>query len=125
MRRASAVSGPVARPIHDGSANNVNVNANRDDGTNVEDMSALLRPLLRKAFTDYKFEDEGFVTIDGKKVYYLSSSCRQGSWRIRNLQYCISGDNGKVYVAAFTASVDAFAAARPIFEMAAETMATD
>jgi hypothetical protein len=116
-----------AGPVEDAFAVNLNVNAVQDDGTPIESTGPGLKKAYAGAVTAYKAVDEGFVTIDGKKSYWLSSKFTTGSnnVHVQNLQYLIVGGNHKAYTITFTALESNFAKYRPLFESTAMTAVTD
>ena len=74
-------------------------------------------PLL---LPDYKVVDEGLVTIDGKKGFYLSGTFTHGQLEFQTLLYGIfSGP--KYYTITFTASAETFDTHKAAFKKCAES----
>jgi hypothetical protein len=107
---------------------NFNVRDGRDDGTPTEQIGASVKAVYPSQFKQWKLADEGFITIDGKKSYYISSqfvapSGQQGP--IQMIQYFIRGNNQKVYVLSFGVSITRFDELKKLFNETATTAQTD
>jgi len=116
-------------PKVDGVPPNFNVRSVRDDGTPVERMGAPLKEGYGSHFKQWKLADEGFVTINGKKAYFISSQYveQRGDaiFPIQNIQYCIRGNNKKLYILTFTTTPKHFDKLKKTFDDAAQTVQTD
>lgn len=111
-----------------GFATNFNVTVEPYGGAPIEGVGPEIKKGLAGMLTAYKTADEGYVTIDGKKCYWLSGKFTVGTTSpqsLQTLQYVIPGGNHKVYTITFTTQEANFAKYRPLFEKAAMTVVTD
>jgi hypothetical protein len=76
-------------------------------------------PLL---LPDYKVVDEDFVTIDGKKGFYLSGTFTHGQLRFHTLLYGIFSGPRRYYTITFTASAATFDKHKAAFKKCAESV---
>lgn len=103
---------------------NFNVNVNPDDGTPMEKIGSLVKPMFAKQFQKWQPLEEGKITISGESCYYLSSRFNMQGNDIQNLQYYIRGKNKRMYVLTFTAKASNYKSYEPIFKQAAATIQT-
>jgi hypothetical protein len=116
-------------PNVDGLSPNFNVRSVPDDGTPVEKMGASVKAGYASKFKQWKLADEGFMTIDGKKAYFISFQCPQRvgdrEMLIQTRQYAMRGNNKKLYILTFTTVPKRFDELKKSFDEAAQTVQTD
>lgn len=111
-------------PPEDDFKPNFNVNSSPDDGTPVDKIGELIKPMFAKQFQKWKSMGEGTVDIDGEKSYYISSNFSMNGKDIQNLQYYIRGKSKKFYVLTFTALSKNYASLENTFKATAATVKT-
>ena len=103
---------------------NFNVNISDDDGVDVHQLGAMLKPEYAKQFQKWKAMYDGVTTIGGEDAYYLSSAFTMSGLNIQNLQYFIRGKNKRFYVLTFTALANQYKDYEAAFKAAAESVET-
>ncbi|HEY9843231.1 MAG TPA: hypothetical protein V6D23_22365 [Candidatus Obscuribacterales bacterium] len=103
---------------------NFNVNSSPDDGTPVNKIGPLIKPMFAKQFDKWKFMGEGEEKVAGEDSYWISSRFTMQGYDIQNLQYYIRGKNKRFYVLTFTALANSYKDYEPTFKQAVETVQT-
>lgn len=103
---------------------NFNVNTSPDDGTPIDKVGTLIKPVFAKQFEKWKAMDEGTLDINGENAYYISSRFSMQGKEIRNLQYYIRGKSKKFYVLTFTALEAGYPALESTFKATAASVTT-
>jgi hypothetical protein len=116
-------------PKVDGLPPNLDVRSVPDNGTPIEKWGAPLKRLYASKFEKWKLADEGFMTIDGKRAYFISSRYlrQEGNQKIpiQQIQYCVPGNNKKLYILTFTTIPKHFDELRKAFDKATQSVQTD
>ena len=103
---------------------NFNVNVSDDDGTPINKIGALVKPMFAKQFQNWQAMGEGSTSLGGQQAYWLSSRFSMQGYDIQNLQYYIRGKNKKFYVLTFTALVSNYKSYEMMFRQTAMTVQT-
>jgi hypothetical protein len=103
----------------------INVTVSADTGEKPEELGEQMKAAFKKILTDYAVAGEGYVTIDGKKSYWLSNTFSQGPLKLRTVQYFVRGNNKKTYAVTCASTAEAFEKYRQSFQDAALSVKTD
>jgi hypothetical protein len=95
-------------PGYRGGRANVNLVVEEDDGASFSEISQQMKEMYPRLFHGWKLAEEAPIEIGGKKTYYLSATHRVGTLTLRQAQFLVRGDNGKIYIVTFAAANDVF-----------------
>ena len=102
---------------------NLNVSANPDGGIVIKSVGPALKKQFSKQFDKWKLGEDGHMTINGHKAYYISSKFSMKGYRIQNLQFLLKNKKKKVfYIVTFTALEKDYKAKRAAFMRAAKSI---
>lgn len=105
---------------------NLNVSANPDKGVVIKSIGPVLKKQFAKQFKKWKLGEEGYMTVDGQKAYYLSSKFSMSGFDIQNLQLLVKNPKRKLfYIATFTSRAADYKANRAKFMQALKTIRFD
>jgi hypothetical protein len=96
------------------------------DKAPVEDIGPAVRTALGKMWTEWKFIDESYPTLDGKKCYMLISqmpkTIKDQKVELQSMQYLIPTNRGIAFVVTFTTKASAFEQQRAALLAAANSI---
>lgn len=103
----------------------VTVSTRSGEGKTMDQIADSLKAELRKNNRNYALLNDGTTIIDGKKACFLVSKFTQGATNLQSIQYCVRGENGKLYLLTCAAHARAFNQHRQKFESLAASILAD
>ncbi len=114
-----------AMPPENGFTTNMSVNATPDGGASIDRAPAEIKKALAGALNGWRFIEDGFVDIHGRRAYRICSEITMNQMPLRLLQYLIIGNNKKVYTITFTTSAGRYDQNKGTFDQWANSILVD
>ncbi len=104
---------------------NVNVNITPTQWQSLDVAPAELKAALPKVINGWRFVEDGFTVINGRRAYWICGEWQMNQLNIRCIQYLLPASNRQSYVLSFSTTADRYAEAKPIFQQCAGTVLVD
>ncbi len=113
------------RAPENGFAVNVNANASPGQGITLEAAPKEIKAAMPKMIPGWRAGEDGFVLINGRRTYTLTSMFQMNQVELKTLQYMLIGDKKMVYTVTFTTPADRYDRHKGEFEACAASILVD